>query len=231
MRGRKSIIAGRLAENSNFLKEEKEMFKRRLFLSLILIAIPASADVLQVAVSGTFDNLAPTTDLSSPGASWELTFDVDSQPSTGSPGPFAFVTTGSNLEYDLNGSAVPDLSFAAVNPVQFDTSFTNGGVYVSLQGFESTADFSFGAQQLFSGSTSAPEIYTGPFPVTSSSLTGQGLIGDVEVSPNATSIVITDLSATPEPSTNLLLGTGLAGTAFLLKRRRRFAAPREGSRS
>ena len=44
------------------------MFSRRLFLSLILVAMPASADLLQVSVSGTFDSSTTGTALTAPGA-------------------------------------------------------------------------------------------------------------------------------------------------------------------
>jgi hypothetical protein len=196
------------------------MFKRRLFLSLILIAIPASADVLQVEVSGQFSAFSGQTDFGASNATWALTFDVDSQPIPTDSGLDGFTATGSNLEYDLNGQAV-DASFAAVQPLLFNTPVTEGGFKVSLQDSDgSTANFSFEAQQLFSGATSAPEILTGTFTVTDSSVQGPHFAAPL----NATSITITDLSATPEPPTGILMGTVLAGAVFLSKRRKRLVA-------
>ena len=58
------------------------MVSRRLFLSLILVAMPASADLLQVAISGTFSSTMIPTDLTDSIATWVLTFDVDSQATT-----------------------------------------------------------------------------------------------------------------------------------------------------
>jgi hypothetical protein len=85
------------------------MFNRRLFLSLILVAMPASADPLEVAISGTFGSGVPTTDLTPSGATWVLTFDVDSQATAA---PIGAIADGvSNLKYVLNNSPVAGVQF------------------------------------------------------------------------------------------------------------------------
>ena len=64
---------------------------------------------------------------------------------------------------------------------------------------------------VFSGSLDAPEILIGPFDIGTTALF---VNSEPTASPATSSIVITDLSAVPEPRADLLLGTVLAATLF-----------------
>jgi hypothetical protein len=207
------------------------MFSRRLFLSLMLVAMPASADLLQVAISGTFDNHVPTTVLMAPNVTWLLTFDVASQ-ATADPGGGAN-EVGSNLTYVLNNNPVSG-AFIDDGPIYFPDAAAGGGVeiVITTSDFSNTAFFGFnGTPQLFSG-VSNPEILTGSFDSINGHNLNIGASGPNQPTQSQTAfITITDLSPVPEPHSNILLGTVfvLAGSALLFKRRRGSAAPRERS--
>jgi hypothetical protein len=204
------------------------VFNRRLFLSVILFAMPASADLLQVAVSGTFGSTVPTTALTGSGATWVLTFDVDSQAATGSAGN-AVAEPPSNLTYVLNNSPVPGVTFNESALVFQDTAHGGGlGVIIATSDFSAVVDFiAVGSQQLFSD-VSSLNILTGAFDAADFTIQVGADVPDLL---QTASILITDLSTVPEPHSNLLLGTVfvMAGSAFLFKRRRGSAAPRERS--
>lgn len=203
------------------------MFNRRLFLSLILVAMPASADLLQVAVSGTFDGSTAVTDLTSPNAAWAITFDIDSQPTLSPWVPDTFLALISNLEFNLAGAAV---SGTRVNAgVVFNDVAAGGDFSIGLLSASGNDELSFlfsGSQQAFSGSLDDPEILPGTFDIGTTALF---VNSEPTASPATSSIVITDLSAVPEPRADLLLGTVLAATLFLIRRRLWPAAPRETS--
>jgi hypothetical protein len=202
------------------------MLSRRLFLSMMLVAMPAFADLLQVAVSGTFDSSTTVTDLTAPSATWAITFDIDSQPTLSPWVPDTFLALISNLEFDLDGAAV---SGTTVNAgVVFNDVAAGGDFSIGLldtPGDDVSFQFS-GSRQAFSGSLGAPEIVPGTFDIGT---TGLFINGRPAASPTTSSIVITDLSPVPEPHATLLLGTVLCGAGLLL-RRRRSAAPREESK-
>jgi hypothetical protein len=181
----------------------KEMFSRRLFLSLILVAMPASADLLQVAISGQCDDTVPTTELTAPNSTWVSTVDVDSQAMA--IGGVAAVDHESNLTYVLNNNPVSGIKCAASQTIFFDTA-EGGGLSTATSNSDGSAPFGFdfvGSQQLFSG-VSNPEILTGSFD------TAVGpdleLNGDDSKPLQTASILITDLSIVPEPYSNLLQG-------------------------
>jgi hypothetical protein len=123
-----------------------------------------------------------------------FTFSLDSSPvvSTHTGSYFSI----KNVAYDLNGVAQTPETF------YFYVAALFGGV--------GTSEFNFGIPQLFSGSTSAPTFLTGVFPGY-----------DYSLSMDASMTITPATSPVPEPSSMILLGTGILGAAGALKRKLR----------
>jgi hypothetical protein len=197
------------------------MFSRRLFLGLMLFAIPASADLLQIEVSGTFDGTAPVTTLSAPNTPWTIIFDIPSlQPDTGD---FFNGTGASNFEYELNNKLV--------TTAKQEPAFEGGAEAAELQVYldDGATPINFvlrSSSQLYSESATNSEILTGSFAVVAGTDTFVNIVTDAYYAPNAGPIVITDLSAVPEPGAVILLGTIVLAVVFAsrVRRRRRSAA-------
>jgi uncharacterized protein YaiE (UPF0345 family) len=174
----------------------------------------ASADTLQVTESGTFASNTPTTTESKANENFSFSFDVSSTPTVISHGQYDFVTSFSNFTYTLNGKTV------AVTPTSLTwNAAQDGGLFdIDFNGVE----FELSGSQLYTGSVTKPTIDTGTYNLASGSLFVDGC-DPVKLSGN---VVITDpskTSATPEPSSLFLLGTGLAGLGGMLKRKYRAA--------
>jgi hypothetical protein len=120
-----------------------------------------------------------------------FTFSLDSSPAVSSK-PSYF--TIQNVAYDLNGVAQAPETF------YFYIAGLGGGV--------GSSEFNFGIPQLFSGSTSAPTFLTGVF-------TGY----DYQVQGHATMTITPAITSVPEPSSMILLGTGILGASGALKRK------------
>lgn len=123
-----------------------------------------------------------------------FTFSLDSSPAVSSSAASYF--TLKNVAYDLNGIAQAPGTF------YFYTAGLGGGVQSS--------EFNFGIPQLFSGSLSAPTFLIGVF-------TGY----DFLVPGPATITIAPATTTAPEPSSMILLGTGILGAAGALKRKLR----------
>jgi hypothetical protein len=123
-----------------------------------------------------------------------FTFSLDSSPvvSTYTASYFSI----KNVAYDLNGVAQTPETF------YFYVTALSGGV--------GSSEFNFGNPQLFSGPTSAPTFLTGVFPGY-----------DYLLSMPATMTITPATSPVPEPSSMVLLGTGILGAAGALKRKLR----------
>jgi len=77
-----------------------------LCLVLWATAAPARADILTVSAAGQFGPGVIADQLAAPGASWALTFMVDSNPAAANSDPFSFDAPFSGFTYLLGGSAV-----------------------------------------------------------------------------------------------------------------------------
>ena len=121
------------------------------------------------------------------------------------------------MTYVLNNNPVSGVRFNVSHTV-FVVTADGGGKGTKIVNSEDSTSVSFdfmGSQQLFSGVPN-PEIQPGSY---DTALTGDLLIAvnDHIQDDQTATIVITDLSAVPEPHSNLLLGTVfvMAGSAFL----------------
>jgi hypothetical protein len=164
----------------------------------VLCCVSVYADTISYTINGTFSASTPSTIYSAPNETWSSSFQAVTNPTDvleyGNGGfDFAF----SDFSYLLNDSPV------AVTPtfLGFFTAANGGGFFVCFSGTtvanctEAVGNATFGPQ-LYTGMNSAPTPSTGSFTFDGGAIT-------------------LEASAIPEPSTLLVLFTGLLALGVL----------------
>ncbi len=179
-----------------------------LILSIAACGMGSAAPLLFVSASGQFSNTDAADSVVAPNGIFSLRFAVDANPT---PVPLSVTATSfdvpvEDFSYELNNvpvSVVP-------SEITFFTS-ADGGLFGVTIGSGFTADeFSFQGDQLFSGTPAVPTFAAGQHSITGvtysdpTNFDSAAAIGNVSVSA---------ASATPEPSTLLLISCGLAAVA------------------
>jgi len=179
------------------------MMKQPLLILVISIAFcgMASADVLDVSVSGQFSNSDVADALVTPNGLFSLSFPVDSNPTpvTGTVTSLGFDVPVENFTYSVNNTPV------AVTPseIRFNT-FANGGLFdVTIGSGLTAAEFDFQGDQAFSGTTAAPVFAAGNYAIS-------GWTYSDPVNYDSPTPVSGTVAVTPEPSTTLLVSCCLA---------------------
>jgi hypothetical protein len=189
---------------------------------LATLAPAAHAASYNVSFSGVFDATAPTTAFSSPGASWSVSFDIDSNPV-----PMAGLPDGvlagrhttvpfTHFSYQLNGAASASAQYLTL----YSTA-NEGGLSVFFSDVFLSDPIEYEALELFgpqiySGPESSPSILTGAFPTFRAD--GRDSVqlasGGALYAQGASVIAIV-----PEPGTGLMLLTGALALGAVARRR------------
>jgi hypothetical protein len=181
------------------------MFKKALLIAATAACGIASASTSYVSVSGQFSGSDVANSLVAPNGTFSLSFAVDNTPAptSGSVTSLGFDLPGLAFSYELNGNNVP----VTPSEIRFNTG-ANGGLFdVTFDTGLNASEFDFQGDQIFGGTTSAPTFANGTFALTGFTYSDPSNF-DVQT-PSSPSVSVT---ATPEPSSILLILSGLAAT-------------------
>ncbi len=197
------------------------MLRKFAFFAAFIAALPLAASATQLIVqeSGTWSSTAPTTTWSAPSETWSYSFLIDSNPT-----PITY-TTGQSFEipftsftYDLNGVQVATTPSAIYFYENNNTSLF--GLYQVEFGPQNSlsAVFSLEGSAAYSGPESSPTMLTGVYTLVAGNYPNGSLFNSTSGYDNLSGTV--SIEPTPEPSSLVLLGTGLIGALEFLRRKR-----------
>jgi hypothetical protein len=154
-----------LAQITNLCLECSTL-KRGIWMVSSLLAVSAlqpalTATALLVGGTGVFQNDAPVTAFTAPGAAWSFSFTVDSQPTPVLQTDAGFDAMFSNFSYALNGadvSVTPQIRFFSPDfGGMLDIDFVAG----SDVDMDPVTGLSFTGPSIFTGSSTAPTLEQG----------------------------------------------------------------------
>ena len=181
------------------------------FLGLLLFG-SARASLVTIAVSGAFDQSAPTGSLTAPNALWSFTVTLDSQPAGAVFGPAFQVAQFYDFSYLMNGATI------AVHPnlIQFgEAAFpylnVDFGAFVYGEFNFLTSSKFYSGTTMFPGDCgcTSPTLILGDYPTATASFAGLDNQGNlISIDPGTTNLTISAVDV-PESSSFLLTGCAL----------------------